>query len=153
MLKNDKQILFLSLEDVIKCGGADINLASADIKKGFELLLKNKILQPCKTTLKDSTGAHEHSAGLVNVLPAYINLGEEEIFGCKVLGAMPSNVSIGIPRATGLINLFDSKTKTPLCVMEAQVISATRTGAVTMLAAKKNSPQGHRRNRTCRSRC
>jgi len=133
----DKWILFLSLEDVIKCGGSDIELAAVDIHEGFERLLKGKVLQPCKTTLKDSTGEHEHTAGLVNVLPSYINLGDEEIFGCKVLGAMPANVDIGLPRATGLVNLFEAHTKTPLCVMEAQVISATRTGAVTMLAARK----------------
>ena len=133
----EKWILFLSLEDVIKCGGSDIELAALDIQKGFERLIQGKVIQPCKTTLKDTTGEHEHTAGLVNVLPSYINLGDEAIFGCKVLGAMPPNVDIGLPRASGLVNLFDSITKTPLCVMEAQVISATRTGAVTLLAARK----------------
>jgi len=137
-----REILFLSLEDVIECGGSDIKLASQDIQKGFELLHNGKVLQPWKTTLKDITGIHEHDAGLVNVLPAYVNYGEEEIFSCKVLGAMPSNVEMGIPRATGLINLFDSRTKTPLCIMEAQAISATRTGAVTMLTAKKIAVEG-----------
>jgi ornithine cyclodeaminase len=137
MSGTEKEILFLSLEDVIKCGGSDIPLAADDILKGFHLLLEDKILQPFKTTLKAKGAGHEHKAGLVNFLPACISLGDEEIYGCKSLGAMPSNVNLGIPRATGLITLFDSETKSPVCVMDAQVISATRTGAVTMLAAKK----------------
>lgn len=79
--------------------------------------------------------------GLVNVLPAYVNYGETEIYSCKALGAMPSNVEKGIPRATGTITLFDPETKTPICMMDAQVISAMRTGAVSALAAMKLIPQ------------
>lgn len=50
---------------------------------------------------------------------------------------MLCNVEAGIPRSTGLILLFDPATKTPMGVMDAQAISATRTGGVTLLAAKK----------------
>jgi ornithine cyclodeaminase/alanine dehydrogenase-like protein (mu-crystallin family) len=70
-------------------------------------------------------------------LPAYVDYDGEEIYSCKALGAMPSNVQDGMPRATGLLTLFDAKTKSPICIMDAQVISATRTGAVSSLAAKK----------------
>ena len=50
---------------------------------------------------------------------------------------MPSNVEHGIPRATGVVLLFDGDTKTPLALMDGQVISAMRTGAVSALAAAK----------------
>lgn len=133
----EKKILFLSLEDVLDCGGADIIKASEDVQRGFELFMEDKVCQPFKTTLKARNADHEHSAGLVNFLPACVSLGEADIFACKALGAMPSNVQSGMPRATGLILLFDHITKSPLCVMDAQAISATRTGAVTMLALKK----------------
>lgn len=79
--------------------------------------------------------------GLINVLPAYVNFGEVEIYSCKALGAMPSNVAKGLPRATGTVTLFDPETKTPVCIMDAQVISAIRTGAVSALAAKKLIPE------------
>ena len=70
-----------------------------------------------------------------------MNLGDVEIYSCKSLGAMPSNIEKGIPRASGTITLFDSETKSPVCILDAQVISAIRTGAVSALAAKKLMPQ------------
>lgn len=137
MKNKDKQILFLSLEDVISAGGTDIESAARDVEKGFHLLLDGGVNNPMKTTLRAKSTVHEHSIGLVNFLPAYVNLGDDEVIACKLLGAMPSNVEIGLPRATGLIVLFDVKTKSPLVVMDAQAISATRTGGVSYLAAKK----------------
>jgi N-[(2S)-2-amino-2-carboxyethyl]-L-glutamate dehydrogenase len=136
MMSSARTIRFLSLENVVACGGADISLAAGDIAKGFNLLVDGKIINPAKTSLRSKTG-DEHSTGLVNFLPAYVELGDEQVIGCKMLGAMPANTEIGLPRATGLIVLFDCSTKTPLCVMDAQVISATRTGAVSYLAAQK----------------
>jgi N-[(2S)-2-amino-2-carboxyethyl]-L-glutamate dehydrogenase len=130
-------IRFLSMEDVIECGGADIQKAALDIRKGFELLLKDEVLQPMKTTLKVNKKGLESSTGLVNFLPAYVNKDGDELYGCKALGAMPANAELGLPRAQGIITLFSSDTKSPMCVMDAQVISATRTGAVTCLAAQK----------------
>ena len=53
---------------------------------------------------------------------------------------MPSNVEKGLPRAVGLITLFDPETKAPVCIMDGQVISAIRTGAISALAARKIVP-------------
>lgn len=133
----NKDILFLSMEEVVECGGADVVKASSDIQRAFELFDKGEVLQPHKTTLKVTSKGAEHGSGLVNFLPAYVNFDGEEIYSVKSLGAMPSNVQMGLPRATGLITLFDAATKSPICIMDAQVISATRTGAVSLLAAKK----------------
>jgi N-[(2S)-2-amino-2-carboxyethyl]-L-glutamate dehydrogenase len=137
MALKEKHIVFLSLEDVIICGGTDISLAAHDMERGFHLLSEGKIINPMKTTLRAKSDTHEHSVGLVNFLPAYIDMGEEEVIGCKLLGAMPSNVEIGLPRATGLIVLFDIRTKSPIAIMDAQAISATRTGGVSCIAAKR----------------
>jgi ornithine cyclodeaminase/alanine dehydrogenase-like protein (mu-crystallin family) len=133
----NKDILFLSMEDVIEAGGSDIASAANDIQRAFELFDQGEVLQPHKTTLKVTKKGGEQGTGLVNFLPAYVNLDGHEIFSVKALGAMPSNVEKGLPRATGLITLFDSATKSPICIMDAQVISAVRTGAVSLLAAKK----------------
>lgn len=133
----NKDILFLSMEEVVECGGANVTEAANDIQKAFELFDKGDVLQPHKTTLKVAAKGLESGSGLVNFLPAYVNLGSEEIYSVKALGAMPSNVENGLPRATGLITLFDAATKSPICIMDAQVISATRTGAVSLLAAQK----------------
>lgn len=136
-----KDILLLSHENVLQCGGSDIYLAIEEIDKAFKAFVAGDVLQPDKTTLKFTKMGEENRMGLVNVLPAYVNFGETEIYSCKALGAMPSNVEKGIPRATGTITLFDPETKSPVCIMDAQVISAMRTGAVSALAAKKLIPQ------------
>lgn len=133
----NKEILFLSMEEVVECGGANVELAAKDIQRAFELFVNQKVLQPHKTTLKVTSKGAEQGTGLVNFLPAYVDFDGEEIYCVKALGAMPSNVEKGLPRATGLITLFDAATKSPVCVMDAQVISATRTGAVSSLAARK----------------
>ena len=133
----NKEILFLSMEQVVECGGGNVSLAAKDIQRAFELFVAGEVIQPHKTTLKVTSKGAEQGTGLVNFLPAYVNFDGKEIYSVKALGAMPSNVEKGIPRATGLITLFDSATKSPICIMDAQVISATRTGAVSLLAAKK----------------
>ena len=135
-----KEILLLSHEDVLACGGADIHSAIVEIDRAFKAFVDGDILQPDKTTLKFTKKGEENRMGLVNVLPAYVNLGDTEIYSCKALGAMPSNVEKGLPRASGTITLFDPETKSPICIMDAQVISAIRTGAVSALAAKKLIP-------------
>lgn len=137
-----KEILLLSHENVLQCGGTDMYSAIEEIDKAFKAFVLGDVLQPDKTTLKFTKKGEENRMGLVNVLPAYVNFGNIEIYSCKALGAMPSNVEKGIPRATGTITLFDPETKTPICIMDAQVISAIRTGAVSALAAKKLIPAG-----------
>jgi len=136
------EFLFLSLEEVVACGGADMTLAIDDLRKGFRLWSEGRISLPQKTTLKPVGERHEHETGFINFLPSCVDTGGVEVFSCKAMGAMPSNLEAGLPRATGLILLFDPKTKVPRCAMDAQVISATRTGAVTALAAGKLADPG-----------
>jgi len=130
------ELLFLNRDDVIAAGGMDMSVIVPEIEKAFTALHAGNAIQPAKTTLKYA-GAHEKYNGLVNVLPAALKDDESTVFGLKALGAMPSNIERGIPRATGLVVLFDGDTKTPKAVMDGQVISAMRTGAVSALAAKK----------------
>lgn len=139
-MRFDREILFLSHEDVLRCGGNDISLAIDEIEKGFYSFDKGNILQPQKTTLKFAKKGSEGNTGLVNFLPSYVQIDDEEIYSCKSLGAMPSNVEKGLPRAVGLITLFDPITKAPICIMDGQVISAIRTGAISALTARKIVP-------------
>lgn len=141
-MKASSPLLFLSREDVLACGGADMTKAVRDVRSGFRLWSDGRVVLPLKTTLKPCGAGNERDSGLVNFLPAYVDTRPVRIFSCKALGAMPSNVASGLPRATGLVLLFDPRTKVPCCVMDAQVISATRTGAVTALAAGKLADLG-----------
>lgn len=129
-------LLFLSRDDIIEAGGTDMSVVVPEVEKAFVALHDGNAIQPAKTTLKFA-GAHEKYNGLVNVLPGAMKDNESTIFGLKALGAMPSNVEHGLPRATGLVVLFDGETKTPKAIMDGQIISAMRTGAVSALAAQK----------------
>ncbi|WP_437626492.1 ornithine cyclodeaminase family protein [Sorangium sp. So ce1151] len=134
------EVLFLSLEDVVQCGGADVARASEDVQRGFALLLEGRVAQPAKISMRSPPSAPEPEVGYINFMPSLVSAGDEEILGCKSIGAMPANVALGLPRAAGLITLFDARTKLPCCIMDAQVISATRTGAVSLLAARELVP-------------
>lgn len=136
-MRFDRNLLFLSHEDVITNGGMDIETAIKEIEVGFHAFDQGNVLQPQKTTLKFAKKGSEGNTGLVNFLPAYAQIDGIEIYSCKSLGAMPSNVDQGLPRAVGLITLFDPATKAPICIMDGQVISAIRTGAISALAANK----------------
>lgn len=64
------------------------------------------------------------------VLPAHYG----DAYGCKLINACIGNISRGLPRAHGLITLFDPETAAPVCIMDAGHISALRTAAVSVAA-------------------
>ncbi|MFJ8888600.1 ornithine cyclodeaminase [Streptomyces sp. NPDC102402] len=70
------------------------------------------------------------------VLPAW----HEGAYGCKVINASLGNPDRGLPRAAGLILLFDSETAEPVSVMEGAHISALRTAAVSVAALRAVRP-------------
>ncbi|HEX5193813.1 MAG TPA: hypothetical protein VFW09_13500 [Solirubrobacteraceae bacterium] len=55
--------------------------------------------------------------------------------GVKIINANPANPGRGLPRASGLIVLFDIETAEPTCILEAARISCLRTAAVSAIAA------------------
>jgi N-[(2S)-2-amino-2-carboxyethyl]-L-glutamate dehydrogenase len=59
----------------------------------------------------------------------------------KCIASFPANRKQGLPRASGLIHLYDPGTGLPLAVMEASLISAMRTGAMTALGARCLAPK------------
>src|SRR5438270_12300869 len=48
------------------------------------------------------------------ILPAH----DGDAYGCKIINACIGNPNRGLPRASGLILLFDPVTAAPVCVME-----------------------------------
>ena len=141
------EILFLTRDDVIVLGGRDMVFATNVIEAMFAAWAQGDVLQPAKTSLKfTDRAANESVGGVVNVLPAAIRVGDDATYGAKLLGAMPANVSQGMPRATGVTVLFDEAHKMPIAIMDAQVLSAMRTGAV---SAKTDSLRFYRLCENC----
>jgi ornithine cyclodeaminase/alanine dehydrogenase-like protein (mu-crystallin family) len=57
-----------------------------------------------------------------------------DAYGLKVINACIGNISRGLPRAHGLVVLFDPRTAAPSCLLEGGRISALRTAAVSLVA-------------------
>jgi alanine dehydrogenase len=78
-----------------------------------------------------------HGAGHFNVLRGHL-AGEAGpgVSGVKVVGDFVSNYAAGLPSELGLLMLFDPATGVPLSIMDATLITACRTGAMTAVGAR-----------------
>lgn len=125
-------IRLLSHEDVLKCGAADMDFSESVVKKSFMLVGKQQVILPKKTTLKPSSSSKGH----INIMPSIVHMEQYSLFGVKHIGSSSSNLSQGLPRASGVVILFEEETKSPLCIMDVEAISTFRTAAVTRLAGR-----------------
>jgi alanine dehydrogenase len=73
-------------------------------------------------------------AGHFNVLRGH--LSGPGVSGVKVVGDFVANYAAGLPSELGLLTLYDPRTGVPLSVMDATLITAGRTGAMTAVGAR-----------------
>jgi ornithine cyclodeaminase len=71
-------------------------------------------------------------AGHFNVLRG----GVAGVAGVKVVGDFVANYAAGLPSELGLLTLYDPGTGVPLAIMDATLITACRTGAMTAVGAR-----------------
>ena len=62
--------------------------------------------------------------------------GAPGVSGVKVVGDFVSNYAAGLPSELGLLTLYDPQTGVPLAIMDATLITACRTGAMTAVGAR-----------------
>ncbi|TWD81429.1 ornithine cyclodeaminase [Kribbella amoyensis] len=75
--------------------------------------------------------------GHFNVLRGHLDrLGEHGVSGVKVVGDFVPNYQVGLPSELAMATLFDPTTGVPLAVLDATMITAARTGAMTAVGAK-----------------
>jgi alanine dehydrogenase len=70
-------------------------------------------------------------AGHFNVLRGYLSVA-----GIKVVGDFVANYAAGLPSELGLLTLYDPETGVPVAIMDATLITACRTGAMTAVGAR-----------------
>lgn len=70
-------------------------------------------------------------AGHFNVLRGHL-----DVSGIKVVGDFVANYQRGLPSELGLLTLYDAGTGIPLAIMDATMITACRTGAMTTVGAR-----------------
>jgi alanine dehydrogenase len=87
------------------------------------------VLEPRVHLVPDNNGA-----GHFNVLRGH--LSAPGVSGVKVVGDFVSNYAAGLPSELGLLTLYDPGTGVPLSIMDATMITARRTGAMTAVGAR-----------------
>jgi alanine dehydrogenase len=87
------------------------------------------VVEPRVHLVPDNNGA-----GHFNVLRGH--LPAAGVSGVKVVGDFVSNYAAGLPSELGLLTLYDPQTGVPLSIMDATMITARRTGAMTAVGAR-----------------
>src|SRR5277367_1945491 len=72
--------------------------------------------------------------GHFNVLRGHLSV--PGVSGVKVVGDFVANYAAGLPSELGLLTLYDPQTGVPLSIMDATLITACRTGAMTAVGAR-----------------
>ena len=90
------------------------------------------VIEPRVHLVPDNQGA-----GHFNVLRGHLPIpGLSGVSGIKVVGDFVSNYAAGLPSELGLLTLYDPETGVPLAIMDATMITASRTGAMTAVGAR-----------------
>ncbi|WP_411901707.1 2,3-diaminopropionate biosynthesis protein SbnB [Methylorubrum thiocyanatum] len=125
---------YLSRSDIAAVGGDHSDLYMAAIEEGFRLHAAGDFVQPLKPYLRSPRTPH--IADRIIAMPAWIG-GERPAAGLKWIGSKHDNPARrGLERASAVIVLNDPETNYPVAVMEAGLVSAMRTAAVTGIAAR-----------------
>jgi alanine dehydrogenase len=134
-------IRFLSGPDIDQLG-----LANAEIIGAVEGALRahgqgRAVVEPRVHLIPDNGGAG-HFNILRGHLPAHDGSGIADGSqiadgsGIKVVGDFVANYGRGLPSELGLLTLYDPATGIPLSIMDATMITACRTGAMTAVGAR-----------------
>lgn len=99
-------------------------------------------VQPPKPIVRPGGAENEYERGFLAGMPAYVG-GCFDVLGAKLITGFPINLTRGIPRASGVIVLFDTTTGAPLAIVDCRTISARGVAAassicIDCLGAKTN---------------
>jgi alanine dehydrogenase len=147
MLTGGLWLRFLSGPDIDSLG-----LSSTEIVAAVEDAVRahgdgRVVVEPRVHLVPDNDGA-----GHFNVLRGHLSAGGSSapdtsargVSGVKVVGDFVANYAAGLPSELGLLTLYDPATGVPLSIMDATLITACRTGAMTAVGARYLARPGSR---------
>lgn len=123
----EKKIICLSAGDVSKV--LTMQDCIETMGEAFAQLVNGDALVPLRSTLTMPGGS-----GSALFMPVY--LPNIQKVGLKAVTVYQDNPSKGLPMIHAMVMVFDASTGLPLAVMDGEVITAMRTGAVSGLATK-----------------
>jgi len=132
------EFLYLQQEEVIQCGGLDMDAYIAGAEKAFTLFEKGDCIERESPLIQwpDGTGRR------IAFHPAYVG-GDVNVAGIKWIPSNPENpAKLGLLRSNGLTILTEPVSGYPLAVMDGKLISDMRTGAVAGVGAKYLAREG-----------
>jgi N-[(2S)-2-amino-2-carboxyethyl]-L-glutamate dehydrogenase len=122
----------LWIDDAMAASIATSDLAYRAVRDALIAHARGEFDQPLKPYVRPGGRKNEWSRGRLITMPAYLG-GAFDVLGAKLITGFPANVDRGLPRASGLICLFDTTNGTPVAVMDCHTISTRRTAAVAAL--------------------
>lgn len=145
------EFIYLSEPDTIKLGINDAAKWVDVSEEVFELLAKGDYLM-------GGSNHNSHGMGIIFpkespfpnmpvagpdrrffAMPAYLG-GRFDVCGNKWYGSNAANAAKGLPRSILTVLINDKDTGAPLCHMSANLLSATRTGAIPGVAVRHLAP-------------
>jgi alanine dehydrogenase len=136
---NQLWLRFLSGPDIDSLGLANAEIVAA-VQEAVRAHGEGRVVvEPRVHLVPDNQGA-----GHFNVLRGHLSgpnlpgpsAAAPGISGVKVVGDFVSNYAAGLPSELGLLTLYDPRTGVPLAIMDATLITACRTGAMTAVGAR-----------------
>ncbi len=127
-MKIGSELLYLSRKEI---GALDIGMAKTIS------LLEESFWEKARGTVDALPKIELHPKRDDNFINAMLcSFPKYDAAGLKWISAYPGNKAKGLPYLSGLIVLNDPETGIPLAILEAGILTAIRTGAVTGLSAK-----------------
>lgn len=144
MIVSKQEFLYLSQEEAVACGANAVPETVADVERATLLLYQGHAIEATTATLfwdlpKDDLKKTVGYKGTkrANIHAAFLDDNGERMVGVKNIPSNPENPIKGRgPRASGLLTMLDPDSGYPIALMDAAVISCTRTGALGALGAR-----------------
>ena len=104
----------------------------SEIKKGFEQSSAGDVVVPAKVYVNTEVSD-------MRCMPAYLPKYNPRYCGVKIVSVAPDNKKLGLPTVLGEYLLRDAETQSLKAIMQAEEMTAYRTGAATGVATEASS--------------